>query len=46
MAQAVKCKMFLYGSDSCLISQQEDPSQIEKQIKILKIFVPGSLITS
>ena len=32
MSQAVKCNLFLYADDSCLVCQHKDINGIEKQL--------------
>ena len=32
MSQAVKCNLFLYGDDTCLVCQHKDINEIEKQL--------------
>ena len=32
MSQAVKCNLFLYADDSCLVCQHKDINEIEKQL--------------
>ena len=32
MSQAVKCHIFLYADDTCLVCQHEDVNEIEKQL--------------
>ena len=45
MSQAVKCNLFLYADDTCLVCQHKDIHEIEKQLnKDLKAFVTGLLI--
>ena len=34
MSQAVKCDLFLYADDSCLVCQQKDINEIEKQLNV------------
>ena len=34
MSQAVKCHLFLYADDSCLVCQHKDISEIEKQLNV------------
>ena len=47
MSQAVKCNLFLYADDTCLVCQHKDINEIVKQlIKILKAFVTGLSIIS
>ena len=33
MSQAVKCNLFLYADDTCLVSQHKDINETEKQLK-------------
>ena len=46
MSQAVKCNLFLYADDTCLVCQHKDINEIEKQLKTLKAFVTDLLIIS
>ena len=47
MSQAVKCNLFLYADDTCLICQHKDINEIEKQLnKDLKAFVAGLSVIS
>ena len=47
MSQAVKCNLFLYADDTCLVCQHNEINEIEKQLnKILKAFVIGLSIIS
>ena len=42
MSQAVKCNIFIYADDTCLVCQHNDINEIEKQLNkdlILKGFV-------
>ena len=32
MSQAVKCNLFLYADDTCLVCQHKDINEIEKQL--------------
>ena len=32
MSQAVKCDLFLYADDSCLVCKHKDINKIEKQL--------------
>ena len=32
MSQAVKCNLFLYADDTCLVYQHRDINEIEKQL--------------
>ena len=32
MSQAVKCNLFLYADDTCLVCQHNDINEIEKQL--------------
>ena len=34
MSQAVKCDLFLYADDSCLVCQHKDINEIEKQLNV------------
>ena len=34
MSQAVKCHLFLYADDSCLVCQHKDINEIEKQLNV------------
>ena len=34
MSQTVKCHLFLYADDSCLVCQHEDINEIEKQLNV------------
>ena len=34
MSQAVKCHLFLYADDPCLVCQHKDINEIEKQLKV------------
>ena len=34
MSQAVKCYLFLYVNDSCLVCQHKDINEIEKQLNV------------
>ena len=34
VSQAVKCHLFLYSDDSCLVSQHKDINEIEKQLHV------------
>ena len=34
MSQAVKCNLFLYVDDTCLVCQRKDVNEIEKQLNI------------
>ena len=34
MSQAVKCDLFLYADNSCLVCQQKDINEIEKQLNV------------
>ena len=34
MSQAVKCDLFLYADDSCLVCQHKDTNEIEKQLNV------------
>ena len=36
MSQAVKCNLFLYADDTCLVCQHKDINEIEKQLKVLE----------
>ena len=47
MSQSVKCNLFLYADDTCLVCQLNDINEIEKKLnKILKAFVTCLLIIS
>ena len=46
MPQAVKCNLFLYADDTCLVCQHKDINEIEKLLKISKAFVTGLSIIS
>ena len=34
MSQAAKCHLFLHADDSCLVCQQKDIYEIEKQLNV------------
>ena len=34
MSQPVKCDLFLYADDSCLVCQNKDINEIEKQLNV------------
>ena len=34
MSQALKCDLFLYADNSCLVCQQKDINEIEKQLNV------------
>ena len=36
MSQAVKCNLFLYADDTCLVCQHNDINEIEKQLNSTK----------
>ena len=38
VSQAVKCHLFLYADESCLVCQHKDPKEIEKQLNAKSIF--------
>ena len=49
MSQAVKCNLFLYTDDTCLVCQHKDINEIEKQLNkdfesICNWFVDNNLI--
>ena len=34
MSEAVKCHLFLYADDSCIVCQHKDITKIEKQLNV------------
>ena len=46
MSQVVKCDLFLYADDACVVCQHKDINKIENQLKNFVIYVIGLWIKS
>ena len=46
MSQVVKCDLFLYADDACVVCQHKDINKIENQLKNFVIYVIGLWIIS